>query len=157
MQQAKILISACLLGDPVRYDAKSKPIKSSIIQTWIRENRLIKACPETLGGLATPRPAAEINNDIIVTTRSGVNLSHEFRLGADATLSVCLEHNISIAILAESSPSCGSSFIYDGSFQKKKIKGEGITTQLLRQHGILAFSQFELEDAQATLLALTSR
>ena len=152
---AKLLISACLLGDPVRFDAQSKPIHSKIIHTLKQQGRLIKACPETLGGLPTPRPAAEINHQLIVTTHTGIDVTHEFQRGAAATLAICLEHNIRIAVLTEKSPSCGSQLVYDGSFQRHLIDGEGVTTRLLRKHGILVFNQFELEQAHAALLLIS--
>ena len=45
------------------------------------------------------------------------------------------------AILKEGSPSCGSNYIYDGTFSGKKILGQGITTSLLRKHGITVISE----------------
>ena len=53
----KILISACLLGLPCRYDGASKP------QLWVEElarrHELIPMCPEQMGGLPTPRNPSE--------------------------------------------------------------------------------------------------
>ena len=151
----KLLISACLLGDAVRYDAQSKPIHSDIISTWQKSATLMKACPEMLGGLPAPRPAAEINAKLNgVYTLIGTDVSAAFEEGAQHTLSICLQHNIKIAVLTEASPSCGSNFIYDGSFTRKKIQGAGITTRLLRQHGIQVFNQFQLQEANLAFNSL---
>ena len=48
------------------------------------------------------------------------------------------------AILKEGSPSCGSNYIYDGTFSGNKIQGEGVTTSLLRKHGIKVISENEV-------------
>ncbi|HBF30641.1 2-thiouracil desulfurase family protein, partial [Rhizobium sp.] len=58
----KILISACLMGRPVRYDGKGKPLHHAAIVRWQEEGRLVVFCPEQAGGLPTPRPPAEIEN-----------------------------------------------------------------------------------------------
>ena len=52
-----ILVSACLLGCPCRYDGKSKPIAA--VLSLMEEHTLIPICPEQMGGLATPRLPAE--------------------------------------------------------------------------------------------------
>jgi uncharacterized protein YbbK (DUF523 family) len=109
-------------------------------------------CPEVSGGLNTPRPAAEImasSSKLIIATENQHDVTEAFIRGATKALELCKKHNIHIAILSESSPSCGSNTVYDGSFTRTKIPGAGITTQCLRGHGIQVFNQFELELAQA--------
>lgn len=59
-----------------------------------------------------------------------------------------------IAILKAGSPSCGSSFIYDGTFSKTPVKGEGITAELLRKDGIVVFSEEELDVAERYVTSL---
>ncbi|PCI59518.1 MAG: hypothetical protein COB35_11180 [Gammaproteobacteria bacterium] len=146
----KILISACFLGKKVRYDADSKTLFHPLIILWQSQNRLISICPEVEGGLPIPRPPAEIqnysnsNNNIIMTS-TGVDVSQAFKKGAQQALQLCQQQHIEFALLKESSPSCGNHFIYDGSFSNKKIVGQGVTTQLLQQHGIKVFSEDNIE------------
>jgi len=157
----KILISACFLGQKVRYDGKANSLSDEIIQQWKNQNRFISICPEVSGGLGTPRPAAEIQSMNIydipvaninslppkgcstktVLTQQGVDVSDAFYRGAQIALSLCQQYKIRFALMKESSPSCGSHYIYDGSFTKNKILGEGITIALLREHGIEVFSE----------------
>jgi len=142
----KILISACFLGDKVRYDAKKKTLNHPIIQKWQAENRLVSVCPEVAGGLPVPRAAAEISilNGKVQTSQK-IDVSLFFQNGADIALKICKKHKIHHALLKESSPSCGSNNVYDGTFSGKKISGEGKTTELLRQHGIEVYSELTIE------------
>lgn len=138
----KILISACFLGENVRYNAKIKKFNHQIIQQWQQEKRLIIQCPEVSGGLSTPRAPAEINTTLQqVITSTGINVTEAFNKGAQNTLVLCKKYNIKFALLKESSPSCGSTYIYDGTFKNTKIYGQGITTQLLVSHGIRVYSE----------------
>ncbi|MGJ8693069.1 MAG: DUF523 domain-containing protein [Thalassotalea sp.] len=142
----KILISACFLGDNVRYNAELKPLFHPQIQQWLAENRLIKICPEVTGGLQTPRPAAEFNSQQgKVITTSGVDVTDAFERGAHAALRLCQKYQVKFALLKESSPSCGSQKIYDGSFKQQKIAGEGVTSKLLRQHNIAVYSEENID------------
>jgi uncharacterized protein YbbK (DUF523 family) len=141
----KILISACFLGENVRYDAQPKKLHHHLIKQWLAEKRLIILCPEVSGGLPTPRPPAEIQDNEIITV-TGVNVSDAFNRGAHNALALCQQHNIRFALLKESSPSCGSQYIYDGTFSNHKVVGQGITTRLLSQHGIRVFSEQNIED-----------
>ncbi len=147
--QPKILISSCLIGLNVRYDAKSNKVESLV--KLVKEGRAIFLCPEQLGGLSTPRIPAEIEftktaSDVLNGTakiigRDGSDLTNEFIKGAEATLKVCQELGITIAILKERSPSCGSNMVYDGTFMGNKISGQGLTTELLRRNGIKVYSE----------------
>ena len=152
----KILISACLLGDPVRYDGKAKGLNHHGLDSLLQQGRVIRFCPEVAGGLPVPRESAEIQggdgNAVIeeaarVSTRSGADVTDYFVSGARQALALCQEHNIRVAVLTESSPSCGSTEIYDGSFKRKAKPGVGVTTALLQQHGVTVFSQHQLNAA----------
>ncbi|MDX8395941.1 MAG: DUF523 domain-containing protein, partial [Mariprofundaceae bacterium] len=112
--------------------------------------RLISICPEMAGGLPVPRPPAEIQQQRVITIE-GQDVSSAFKQGAQHALELCKQHDITIALLKEGSPSCGSKKIHDGSFQHKKKSGQGITTQLLEQHDIRVFNEHELEDLSTLL------
>lgn len=77
---------------------------------------------------------------------SGINVSKQFIAGANQALALCQLHNIRFAVLKESSPSCGSTLIYNGSFSNKKITGQGVTSILLTQAGIKVFSENNLHE-----------
>ena len=152
----KILVSACLLGNPVRYDGRSKLLENAALDALMAQQRVVSFCPEVAGGLPVPRPAAEIQGGdglAVITerarvgTRAGEDVTGYFLAGAHQALALCREHDIDVAILTESSPSCGSGQVYDGSFSRNAVAGSGVTTALLRQHGIRVFNQFELEAA----------
>ncbi|MCP4389426.1 MAG: DUF523 domain-containing protein [Gammaproteobacteria bacterium] len=156
----KLLISACLLGNPVRYDGRSKPQQHAGLADLVAQDRVIGFCPEVAGGLPIPRPPAEIQagdgsavlaGEARVTTGDGSDVTAYFLSGAQQALTLCQQHGIDIAVLTESSPSCGSSRIYDGNFSRNAIPGSGVTSALLRQHGVRVFSQLELDDALAYL------
>lgn len=151
MNSPKILISSCLLGNRVRYDAKIIPVTDQQLISWQQQGLLLAICPEVCGGLSTPRPAAEIQIDGLIKTQQGIDLSDSFQFGAQQTLEMAQRHNIKIAILTEKSPSCGSSQIYNGSFGQQLIAGQGVTCQLLREHGIQVFNQFQLQQVAALL------
>lgn len=150
----KILVSACLLGHPVRYDGRSKALDNSDLDTLLAQDRIISFCPEVAGGLPVPRAAAEIQaadgNAVIagearVKTMDGTDVTDYFLAGAQQALALCRIHDITVAVLTESSPSCGSGKVYDGSFNRSLVPGSGVTTALLRRHGIKVFNQHQLE------------
>lgn len=150
----KLLISACLLGQPVRYDGKSKPIHSEIHQMWFEqlksEGRLFILCPEVAGGLPTPRPAAEFQSGSQqVLTQSGVDVTAEFQSGANKALALCQQHEIEYALLKANSPSCGNRHIYDGSFSGTLISGMGLTAKLLSENEVKVFSELEVDQLMA--------
>ncbi|MCP4334302.1 MAG: DUF523 domain-containing protein [Gammaproteobacteria bacterium] len=152
----KLLVSACLLGDPVRYDGRAKSLDDEGLERLIEQGRVVRFCPEVAGGLPVPRPAAEIQGGdgdaviagvVRVRTGEGEDVSDCFIAGAEQTLELCRQQQVSVAVLSEGSPSCGSGRIYDGSFTRRSVAASGVTTALLRQHGIEVFSQHQLADA----------
>ena len=146
-----VLVSACLLGEPVRYDGNSKRSQDKILTKLFNQNRVIAFCPEVAGGLPTPCPPAEIQSikHLRVTTEAGENVTEAFVSGALQALKLCQQHDIKVAVLTELSPSCGSTLIYNGQFNRQKVEGVGITTHLLRQHDIQVFNQYQFDCARA--------
>ncbi len=159
-----ILVSSCLLGNPVRYDGAGKRCDHAILQGWIAQGRVVPFCPEVAGGLPTPRPPAEIRHGAggapvlagqsTVLEAGGADVSAAFIDGARQALALAQRRHVRIAILKEGSPSCGSTVIYDGSFSGQTIRGDGVTAALLRQHGIAVFSETQLPQAAAYLAQL---
>lgn len=155
----KVLVSACLLGQPVRYDGRASG-HPDLLQRWQREGRVVPLCPEVAGGLPTPRPPAEIpggqggavlDGEARVVTVQGDDVSGEFLAGARLALELVRRHGIGVAVLKSGSPSCGNREVYDGTFSGSKVAGEGVTSALLRREGVLVFSELELEEAARAL------
>ena len=137
-----ILISGCLLGLKCRYDGKEKKLPE--IEKLIEVYNLIPVCPEQLGGLPTPRiPAERVNNKVV--NQAGVDVTKEYQLGAEEALKIAKLYNCKKAILKEKSPSCGCGKIYDGTFSKNLIVGNGVTTDLLLKNGIEIFGESEID------------
>ncbi|OIO66999.1 MAG: purine-nucleoside phosphorylase [Zetaproteobacteria bacterium CG1_02_53_45] len=158
----KILVSACLLGEKVRYDGGDCH-QPGVLEQWQQEGRVIALCPEVAGGLPVPRPAAEIlrgdadgvlRGQQFVQRENGENVTDAFVDGAEKALALCIRHSIHIAVLKEGSPSCGVSRVNDGSFAKHKIAGMGVTATLLQRHGIAVFSEMQLSRVQQMLARL---
>ncbi|MGL5388918.1 MAG: DUF523 domain-containing protein [Serratia sp. (in: enterobacteria)] len=151
----KILISACLAGFNVRYNASSKTVIDTTLQRWQTEGRLVVCCPELAAGFSTPRPPAEITaaangaeviaNQARVIDALGEDVTDSYLLGAHLALDTARLHGCRFALLSDRSPSCGSQTIYDGSFNGQTQPGSGVTTELLRQNGIEVFSEHQLE------------
>ena len=146
----KVLVSACLLGQPVRYDGQSKGIVSDWLSALGAEGRVLTFCPEVAGGLPTPRPPAERQGDRVVTA-SGLDVTAEFDRGAELALEICQAQGIRFALLKEGSPSCGSGRIYNGRFEGVSVAGEGKTAALLLRHGIAVFSEDQLAELASAL------
>ena len=163
-ERPKVLVSACLLGQPVRYDGRASG-HPDVVQRWQAEGRVVPLCPEVAGGLPTPRPPAEIpggqgvqvlDGQARVVTVSGDDVSEAFLAGARRALELVRRHGIRVAVLKAGSPSCGNRLTYDGTFAGVKVPGQGVTTALLRREGVLVFSELELEEAQRALAGLTA-
>jgi uncharacterized protein YbbK (DUF523 family) len=151
----KILISACLAGLPVRYNGSAKPLIHDAVERWKADGRLVTLCPELAGGFQVPRPPAEIENglngdDVLdgrarVLEISGGDVSAAYIAGAQIALDVARENGCRHALLIDGSPSCGSGFVYDGSFSGVRHAGQGVTAALLRRSGIAVYSDREVE------------
>lgn len=140
------LISACLCGVDCKYDGGNN--KNKEVLKLLRKGQAVLVCPEQLGGLETPRDPSEIVEDskeTSVITCDGSVVTEQFLKGAKETLKIAKLMGIKKAILKERSPSCGSSEIYDGKFQKRVIKGKGITTRLLEENGVCVISEESLD------------
>jgi uncharacterized protein YbbK (DUF523 family) len=151
----KVVVSACLLGSPVRYDGRDKKSDHPVIRRWLEEGRVVSVCPEMLGGLPTPRPPSEIvAGTRKVVTPAGQDVTEAFERGARVAAEQASAHDVRVAILKEGSPSCGSTFVYDGTFTRSRVAGEGVTTGLLRERGVAVFSEEQLDAADAYVMAL---
>jgi uncharacterized protein YbbK (DUF523 family) len=156
MPMEKILISACLAGEGVRYDGSNAYINSPILRSWIIEKRLIPVCPEIAGGLKVPRAPAEIQygtgEDVLlkrtkVITCDGNDISTEFIRGAQQGYLIARKNSVKIAVLKSRSPACGLGKVYNGSFSGILKPGNGVFASLLLQNRIKVFTETQLSQA----------
>ena len=147
-----ILVSACLLGEDVRYNAEVVEVNDNI-KRLTEQYKIIPVCPEVLGGLDVPREPCEIQgmsgSDVLdgktsVLGNKGTDCTVAFILGSKKVLELARENNVEFAVLKERSPSCGSSIIYTGEFNGTTKPGEGVCTSLLRRHGIKVISENDI-------------
>lgn len=159
-----VLVSACLLGSPVRYNGADKRSDNPVLRRWQAEGRVISVCPEVAGGLPVPRPPAEmeggagggrvLSGQIRVVGPEGRDVSAAFVRGAESALQLAQRHRIKLAVLKEGSPSCGSGYVYDGTFSGVRRPELGVTSALLEANGIKVFSELQWAEAEAYLQQL---
>lgn len=136
-----ILISACLAGVNCKYSGDNN-YNEKIVEL-LKKGDAILVCPEQMGGLPTPRLGAEIvekDGKRYVYMKDGTDVTEQFERGANEVLEIAKKVNATKAILKSRSPSCGVDIIYDGTFTKTKIDGDGVTAKLLRENGIEVIS-----------------
>jgi len=162
----RILMSACLVGGKVRYnatDARDAWENLGALERWQAEGRIVSFCPELAGGFPVPRPPAEIvggeGADVVVGRAQvlevgGTDVTEYFLRGAHQALKEVQRLGIRIAVLKEESPSCGIHRLYRGDFSGNVKSGRGVTAHLLAQNGVYVFSEEEPDAVEACLKAL---
>lgn len=148
MKKPCLLVSACLLGTPCRYDGRSKPHPA--VAALAERYTLVPVCPEEAGGLPTPREPSERQGDRVVS-RSGEDVTAAYRKGAEAALATAKACGAVAALLKERSPSCGCGEIYDGRFSGSLVPGDGVTAQLLKENGIPVWGESAVEEGRNRL------
>jgi len=129
-----ILVSACLAGEPCRYNGLGFICPS--VAELVAAGQAFAVCPEVLGGLSTPRPPAEIVAGRVVTV-AGEDVTGAYQAGAQLALKLARQAGCRTAILKARSPSCGCGQIYDGSFSGRLIAADGVFAALLKTAGIV--------------------
>jgi uncharacterized protein YbbK (DUF523 family) len=146
------LISACLLGIKCAWDGQDIYKSDKAIELSNSE-MLMPVCPEQLGGLRTPRAPQEIQGatgeDVLdgkckVLNINGEDVTQKFINGAEETLKIVKLLHIKEFIGKSRSPSCGCGQVYDGTFSRKLIDGDGVTTALLKGKGIIVITEEDL-------------
>ena len=153
-KEIKVLISACLLGDNVKYSGGNNLTPELVTLLEKYNVKIVKICPECFAGLPIPRVPSEIREDKVFS-KDGRDITEEFLDGAEKTYEVVERKQADFAILKERSPSCGSSYIYDGSFSGKVIEGQGFTARKLNEENIIVFSEENLEEIEKYLQELS--
>ncbi len=141
-----LLVSACLMGFDCKYSGGNNALSPETLDALRRSFRLIPVCPETAGGLPTPREPSERRGERVVS-RDGRDVTAAFQKGAALTLRLAERYGAKRALLKCNSPSCGSGMIYDGSFSGTLIPGDGMTAELLKSRGIAVIGENVLYEA----------
>lgn len=155
-----MLISACLTGKNCKWDGGNNRNDAVLgfMERMEGKVQFHSVCPEQLGGLPTPRPAAEIQpEDEKVLNTEGHDVTAEFLLGADLALREAKKYGCTVAVLKERSPSCGTGEIYDGTFSHKKRPGMGKTAALLSGYGIRVVGESEIDGLEREILLSNAR
>ena len=155
----KVLVSGCLNGPPIRYNATNVEVRSPIWTQWVAESRLVPFCGEIAAGFQVPRPPAEFAGDAssvlagrgVVVEDIGTDVTTRFVRGARLAVAKAKDEGCVVAVLTDGSPSCGSTFVYDGTFSGDTHPGRGVVAQLLEDHGIPVFAETQLDLADEAL------
>lgn len=145
-----ILVSACLLGLPTRYDGKAK--RSQDVLDYLQRENLtpIPVCPEQLAGMTTPRDKtffqsgdgqAVLAGNGEAVSENGRSMNAIFCRGAKMTLEIARLSGCRRALLKEGSPSCGVHRVYLG---EDKVAGVGVTSALLMNSDLAVISEEDL-------------
>jgi uncharacterized protein YbbK (DUF523 family) len=154
-EKPPLLISACLLGVACNHEGRGSP--RAVVDELARRYRLVPVCPEVLGGLPTPRSAAELTGgdgaDVMagaagarVVNADGRDVTAAYCRGAEAAVTLARAVGATRAVLKARSPSCGSAAVYDGTFSRRLVPGRGVTAAALAAAGLEVGSE---EDAAA--------
>lgn len=142
----KIGISACLLGQKVRYDGSDK-YHPEIVKL-LKGNDIISICPEVMSGFLVPHDPLEIRDNKVYSIK-GEDVSNKIQKGSE--LCFQLIQDCDFLILKTKSPSCGHNYIYDGSFSSKLIDGDGIFTRMCLANKMIIFNETEIDKIKAFL------
>ncbi|MBW1702401.1 MAG: DUF523 domain-containing protein [Deltaproteobacteria bacterium] len=142
-KKAPVMISACLLGIHCRYDGRHASCPDLI--DFVTTIPFIPFCPEQLGGLPTPRSPADIKGgdgrDILsgrakIINADGDDVTEAFKNGAYEALHLARLSGSFIAVMKDSSPSCG---LHTQYCEKPSGFGIGIAAALFESSGIRIF------------------
>jgi uncharacterized protein YbgA (DUF1722 family)/uncharacterized protein YbbK (DUF523 family) len=108
--EIRVGVSACLLGETVRYDGGHKR-DAFVTDTLGRYVTWVPVCPEVEIGLGTPREAIRLQGDPaaprLVGTKTGVDLTRRMTDYARGRVRALADLGLSGYVLKRASPSCG--------------------------------------------------
>lgn len=139
----RILISACLLGTPCRYDGGSV-LCPAALKLAEQGHELVPVCPEQLGGLPTPRTPSERVGDRVMG-KDGADHTAEYARGAEQAKRLFELLRCDCAVLKARSPMCGKGRIYDGAFSGTLTEGNGVLAELLLKNGFSVLTEDETD------------
>ena len=139
----KVGVSACLVGKNTKYDGGNN--YNEYVIEYLKDKEVVFICPEVFGGLPTPRIPSEQLNDKVINSKNE-DVTKQFNDGALISLKKLQEENVNVLILKERSPSCGYKKIYDGTFSKTIIDGNGVFAMLAIENGFIIYTESDIEN-----------
>ncbi len=134
----RVAVSACLLGEHVRFDGSAKPCAAVI--DLASKCDTCPVCPERAAGLFVPRPPAERAGSRVLLA-DGTDVTCEFAAGAQKCAAAVMAAGAPLAVLKAKSPSCGVNLIYDGTYTNTLTAGDGVFAARLKKEGICVVSE----------------
>src|SRR5476649_546703 len=128
-------VSACLLGDQVRYDGghKRDAFLTDLLGPFVE---WVKVCPEVEIGMGTPRESIRLMTEDgrirLVTVKSGVDYTDRMEAYASRRLNELAHDDLCGYVLKKDSPSCGMTRVkvYAGSGPGRR-SGTGVFARAL--------------------------
>lgn len=142
MKPCTVLVSACLLGQNVKYNGGNND--NPTVHAFLKGKRIIPVCPEVLSGMPVPRPPVEIYEGRVVNEK-GADLTAVYQKGVDKVIQQLTKESVDLAILKARSPTCGNREIYDGTFSHYLIPGQGLLAAALTKLGIPVLNEKDIE------------
>ncbi|MGB6020441.1 MAG: DUF523 domain-containing protein [Sulfurimonadaceae bacterium] len=133
MRKKKAIVSACLLGESVRYDGTTK-VNNSVIEA-LKEYEIIPFCPED-PVMGTPRERISVikvdDEYRVMTDNSQIEVTTALKLQTQKMMEA--HPDADLVVLKSKSPSCGlgTTPILDPSGEELK-KGNGIAAELFSE------------------------
>lgn len=149
MDAHPILVSACLLGAPCRYDGGSRPCPE--LMELLRGRPVLAVCPEMLAGFGAPRPAMELTKKgrkrALVDTR-GIDITRRVDRSCVRILGWAKEAGVNLAVCKERSPSCGRNEVTQDGVRSP---GQGWLVRKLLRSGVKVLSDEQIEELKTVL------
>jgi uncharacterized protein YbbK (DUF523 family)/uncharacterized protein YbgA (DUF1722 family) len=135
MSEILIGVSACLLGEQVRYDGGHKR-NAFLLEQLASYVRFVPVCPEVAIGLAVPREAIRLvrrGEEVRLLGSAGVDHTDAMRRWATTVIGELRERGLSGFVLKKGSPSCGLERVrvWDEGLQRPARPGRGVFAQAL--------------------------
>ncbi len=133
----RVAVSACLLGERVRYDGDTKP------HTWVRdvlsrEVTLVPVCPETELGMSVPREPVDLMGDPgaprMIGVTSGEDWTERMNAWCRRRIAELTAEGLDGIVLKSRSPSCGvgTAALYPEP-SAEPLQSDGLFTKVFRE------------------------
>jgi uncharacterized protein YbbK (DUF523 family) len=151
----KIGVSACILGQEVRYDGGHQ-LDSFVVNELSQRAELVPICPEVEIGLGVPREVitlVQLDDGIhLVATETRRDITDHMHAYCQQRLDQLEAENLSGFILMQKSPSCGKQNVKVWHGEEFAREGVGLFAEALMKR----FPTMPVEEI-ASLSALTQR
>ncbi len=158
--------SSCLIGTKCGWEGDDYSV--DLVESIFNSQKVLRVhfCPENFS-FGTPREFSSIHGgtgeDVLdgkarVFTVTGKDWTEGALRAAHETLKVFKEKGAVMAIMTDTSPSCGSHVIYSGNpSDKNYLQGFGVTAALLQRNGIEIIAQRDTKTLSYLLQILDNK